>query len=209
MKAKKALKRLTRVEELLAEVLEGLAAIEQHARELLDSAKASVVRAKKAMKQKAASADARKRAVERKRPIRTGPVRKRRKKPAPSVKNRGVRAKAARTIAKKPTVMKAKEPKRLRLAAESKKRTALGHKKRRVGEKAARSTAKKQPGIAAKKRAAKLRRPIQARKVQQHLAKSTRPMPSLSSTPKGPSDTVETNIAPLPATEGSEPVKQG
>jgi len=185
MKAKKALKRLSRVEELLAEVLEGLAAIEKHARELLNSAKASVVRAKNAMKQKAAPADARKRAVERRRPIRSGPAMKRGKKPAPSAKKRGVRAKAARTTAKKPTV-KAKKLKQVRLAAEGKKR----------------------PVIAAKKRAAKGRRPIPARNAQPHLAEPTSPMPPFSSTPERPSDTVETNTAPLPTTEGSEPVPQ-
>ncbi len=47
MKAKKALKRLTKVETLLADVIDQFAGSEGNMRELLDSAKASVVRAKK------------------------------------------------------------------------------------------------------------------------------------------------------------------
>jgi len=46
MKAKKALKRLTRVETLLSDVVDQYAAIEPDVRALLDSAKASVVRAR-------------------------------------------------------------------------------------------------------------------------------------------------------------------
>ena len=47
MKAKKALKRLTRVEALLTDVIDQYAGSEGNMRELLDQAKASVVRAKK------------------------------------------------------------------------------------------------------------------------------------------------------------------
>ena len=49
MKAKKALKRLIRVEALLSNVLKQYAASDHRVRELLDSAKASVVSAKKTM----------------------------------------------------------------------------------------------------------------------------------------------------------------
>ena len=60
MKAKKALKRLTRVEALLSNVLEQYAASDHRVRELLDSAKASVVSAKKTMSLRASSGAARK-----------------------------------------------------------------------------------------------------------------------------------------------------
>ncbi len=49
MKAKKALKRLTRVEGLLSDVIEQYAGSDGNMRELLDTAKLSVVRAKKTM----------------------------------------------------------------------------------------------------------------------------------------------------------------
>jgi hypothetical protein len=54
MKAKKALKRLTRVETLLTNVIEQYASNESDVRELLDSAKASVGRAKETVDLKAA-----------------------------------------------------------------------------------------------------------------------------------------------------------
>lgn len=47
MKAKKALKRLTRVETLLTDVIDQYTGSRRDVRELLDDAKASVVRAKK------------------------------------------------------------------------------------------------------------------------------------------------------------------
>ena len=50
MKAKKALKRLTRVEALLSDVLKQYAASEKEVRESLDSAKASVARAFESVK---------------------------------------------------------------------------------------------------------------------------------------------------------------
>jgi len=53
MKAKKALKRLARVETLLSDVVDQYAAIEPDMRELLDSAKASVVRARQTVDVKA------------------------------------------------------------------------------------------------------------------------------------------------------------
>jgi hypothetical protein len=52
MKAKKTLKRLTRVEELLANVIEKCGTAERTVRELLDSAKTSVVSAKQAVDRK-------------------------------------------------------------------------------------------------------------------------------------------------------------
>jgi hypothetical protein len=68
---------------------------------------------------------------------------------------------------------------------------------------------KKRPALAAKKRPVNVRRPIAARNAQPHLAESPSPMPSFSSTSERQSYTVETNTAPLSATEGSEPVPQG
>lgn len=53
MKAKKALKRLSKVETLLTNVIDQYAGSEGNVRELLDSAKASVVRAKKTVNVKA------------------------------------------------------------------------------------------------------------------------------------------------------------
>jgi len=47
MKAKKAVKRLNRVEALLSNVIDGFAAGERAIKELLDSAKAAVIRARK------------------------------------------------------------------------------------------------------------------------------------------------------------------
>src|SRR6266852_4063683 len=158
MKAKKALKRLSRVEQLLADVLDGFAGIEHNVRDLLGSAKASVVRAKKTMRQKAtAPADAKKPSAKSKKPIQTGRTMKRKKKSAPAAKHRGARAKAAKTTVKKPAV-KAHKPKPARLAAESKKRLDLAVKKRR----------------------AKVRRPRSGKTAQTHLAEPLSPMPSFS-----------------------------
>ena len=56
MKAKKALKRLSRVETLLSAVMDEYAAKEQDVRELLDSAKASVIRAKESVNLQTSSA---------------------------------------------------------------------------------------------------------------------------------------------------------
>ncbi len=60
MKAKKALKRLTRVETLLSSVIDQYAANASDVRELLDSAKASVGRAKETVDLKAAPKAAKK-----------------------------------------------------------------------------------------------------------------------------------------------------
>ena len=49
MKAKKALKRLSRIETLLSDVIDQYAPKEQDVRELLDSAKSSVIRAKESV----------------------------------------------------------------------------------------------------------------------------------------------------------------
>ena len=60
MKAKKALKRLTRVETLLSSVIDQYASNDSGVRELLDSAKASVGRAKETVDLKAAPKAAKK-----------------------------------------------------------------------------------------------------------------------------------------------------
>jgi hypothetical protein len=60
MKAKKALKRLTRVETLLSNVVDQFAAIKPNVRELLDSAKASVARAMQTVDVKASAKVAKK-----------------------------------------------------------------------------------------------------------------------------------------------------
>ena len=60
MKAKKALKRLNRVEELLSNVVDQYAGSERGVRNLLESAKASVVQAKEAVSQQTLPADAKK-----------------------------------------------------------------------------------------------------------------------------------------------------
>ena len=60
MKAKKALKRLTRVETLLTNVIDQYASSVRDLRELLDNAKASVVRAKKTVEVKASPRAAKK-----------------------------------------------------------------------------------------------------------------------------------------------------
>ncbi len=60
MKAKKALKRLRRVEELLSIVIDQFAGNEPGVRELLDSAKASVIRAKAGINPRSAPGTAKK-----------------------------------------------------------------------------------------------------------------------------------------------------
>jgi hypothetical protein len=55
MKAKKAVKRLTRVEALLSNVIDGFAAGERAVKELLGNAKAAVVRARKTVNVKTAA----------------------------------------------------------------------------------------------------------------------------------------------------------
>ena len=60
MKAKKALKRLTRVETLLSDVVDQYGAIKADVRELLDSAKASVARARETVDLKASGKAAKK-----------------------------------------------------------------------------------------------------------------------------------------------------
>jgi hypothetical protein len=59
MKVKKAIKRLTKVESILANVIDQFSASDG-LRELLDSAKASIVRAKKTVNRKASARTARK-----------------------------------------------------------------------------------------------------------------------------------------------------
>jgi hypothetical protein len=54
MKAKKAVKRLTRVETLLSNVIDGFTAGERAVKELLDNAKAAVIRARETVTVKAA-----------------------------------------------------------------------------------------------------------------------------------------------------------
>lgn len=71
MKAKKAVKRLTRVEALLSNVIGGFAAGERAVKELLDNAMASVVRARKAVKVKSTPA------AEKKQPVKAGPAKSR------------------------------------------------------------------------------------------------------------------------------------
>ena len=66
MKAKKALKRLTRVETLLTDVIDQYAGSEGNIRELLDSAKASVIRAKKTVNVKGSTK------AEKKPPVKAG-----------------------------------------------------------------------------------------------------------------------------------------
>jgi len=56
MKAKKALKRLSRVETLLSDVIDQYAPKEKDVRELLDSAKSYVIRAKESVNVQASSA---------------------------------------------------------------------------------------------------------------------------------------------------------
>jgi len=55
MKAKKAVKRLNRVEALLSNVIDGFAEGERAVKELLDNAKAAVVRARKTVNVKTAT----------------------------------------------------------------------------------------------------------------------------------------------------------
>jgi hypothetical protein len=112
MKAKRAVKRLSRVEQLLADVIKGVSGLEQQVRDLLGSAKASVVSAKKTMQQKAtAPADAKKPSAKSEKPIKTRGTVKRKKKPASAARHAAPRAKAAKTSAKKAAV-KAQKPKR-------------------------------------------------------------------------------------------------
>jgi len=56
MKAKKAVKRLTRVEALLSNVIDGFATGERAVKELLDNAKAAVIRARETVNVKASPA---------------------------------------------------------------------------------------------------------------------------------------------------------
>jgi hypothetical protein len=181
MKAKKALKRLSMVEQLLADVLDGFAGIGKDMRDLLGSAQASVVRAKKTMQPKAAApANAKKPSAKSGKPIPTGGAKKRKKKSAPAARRVGVGTKAAKTAAKKPRVQ-AHKAKRVHTATESKKRPALPIKKRRR----------------------KSRGPRSAKPAQTHPAGSLSPTLSLSPTPE---PLPEANTEPTSAPEGSEPV---
>ena len=180
MKAKKALKRLTSVERLLADVLDGFAGIERHVRDLLGSAKASVVSAKTTMQQKVTPpAKAKKRSAKSQKPIQKGRTVKRGKKSAPAARHREAPAKAAKTTAKKPAV-KAHKPKGAHPAAQRKKSLDLAVKKRRV----------------------KAKRPGSRKTAQPHLAAPS-PMPSHSLTPE---PLPEANTGPRSAPEGSEQV---
>jgi len=57
MKAKKAVKRLTRVEALLSNVIDGFTTGERAVKELLDNAKAAVIRARETVNVKASPAE--------------------------------------------------------------------------------------------------------------------------------------------------------
>src|SRR5215212_1831649 len=71
MKAKKAVKRLNKVEALLSNVIDGFAAGERAVKELLDSAKAAVVRARETVNIKTAPV------VEKKPPVKARSVKSR------------------------------------------------------------------------------------------------------------------------------------
>ena len=93
MKAKKAAKRLTRVEALLSNVIDQYDASEASVRELLDSARASVVQAKEAVSLQSAPATAKKPPVKAREP-------KRRRLSAQGRKKLSVAAKKRWAIAK-------------------------------------------------------------------------------------------------------------
>jgi hypothetical protein len=124
MKAKKALKRLDKVEKMLSDVLDGFSAIKQNVREFLDTAKASVGRATEAMKPKPGP-KAEKKTKEKtdKAPVPKKPAKKKpaAKKPAP--------AKPAPAKRKKP--VKAKKPKPAPPAPPRKKKPVVVKKRRR------------------------------------------------------------------------------
>jgi hypothetical protein len=104
MKAKKALKRLTRVEKIISRVLGHCADSEQQLREFLDSAKASVAGAKKAISRKA-------KPTKEKKPKVAKATEAAEATPAPAPKKKPVvKAKAAPAKPKKPPVKAAKKP---------------------------------------------------------------------------------------------------
>jgi hypothetical protein len=107
MKAKKAVKRLSRVETLLSNVIDQYATSEQDVKELLDSAKASVVRAKETVNSQASAAVAKKPPAKAKEPKRrklTAEVRKKlslaAKKRWAIAKRKGVSAVTGRPLSK-------------------------------------------------------------------------------------------------------------
>jgi hypothetical protein len=120
MKAKKALKRLTRIEKMLSGVLKGFSAVEAQAREFLDSAKSSIGHAKDAMTPKPSPASkktpkakpveapaVKKTASKKAEPKKAAPKKAVPKKPAPK---KVAAAKPAPAIAKKSTKAKESKP---------------------------------------------------------------------------------------------------
>ncbi len=93
MKAKKAVKRLTKVESLLTNVIDQYAAGEDAVRELLDSAKATVVRAKQTVSLQASSVAPKKPPVKAQSPKRKGLSAEGRKKLSIAAKKRWAVAK--------------------------------------------------------------------------------------------------------------------
>jgi hypothetical protein len=93
MKAKKALKRLRRVEELLSIVIDQFAANEPSVRKLLDSAKTSVIRAKAGISSQSASGTVKKPQVKAERTKRSHLTAEGRKRISLAVKKRWAEAK--------------------------------------------------------------------------------------------------------------------
>ena len=93
MKAKKALKRLRRVEELLSIVIDQFAGIEASVRELLDSAKSSVISAKAGINSQSVPGTARKPQLKAKQTKRSRLTPEGRKKISLAVKKRWAAAK--------------------------------------------------------------------------------------------------------------------
>ena len=93
MKAKKALKRLRRVEELLSLVIDEFAGNEPGVRELLDSAKRSVIRAKAGINFQATPANVKKLPSKTKQTRHSGLTAEGRKRSSPARKERSIGAK--------------------------------------------------------------------------------------------------------------------
>src|SRR5260370_39649247 len=93
MKAKKALKRLSRAETLLSSVIDQYAASEHRVRELLDAAKASIVRAKEPVAVQASPRPAKKPPMRADQPTRRNLTAEGRKRIALAAKKRWAAAK--------------------------------------------------------------------------------------------------------------------
>jgi hypothetical protein len=93
MKTKKAVKRLTRVEEILSNVIDQYAESGHGVKELLDSAKESVVRARETVNQKASSAATKKPPAKAEKPQRRGLTAEGRKRLSLAAKKRWAIAK--------------------------------------------------------------------------------------------------------------------